>query len=91
MSPLYIYSYIMNSKTRFFVKTNDNLYYSNDEAIANLIDLRFDKYAKLIESFGAILHQNNCQYFFEYKNEAENFMNYLNETYLIILKLQGKI
>lgn len=89
MSPFYIYNYMYDSEIFFYVRINNDLYSSSNQAIAELIDMPFDKYEKLIKSYGAKLC--SYQYSFRYKNEAKRFMDYLNDKYLLLLRLQGKI
>lgn len=65
-------------------------FFAEDEDIADLIDLSIEEYSKLIISFGAF-KEPNAGFVFINENKAQKFADYLNNKYLVMLKLSGKI
>lgn len=61
-----------------------------DTIIADLLDLTFDDYVKLILSYNAESLGGNG-FIFLNGDKAQKFADYLNEKYLVIIKLRGKI
>lgn len=69
---------------------NDTGIVCNDKLIAQLLDMEENDYTNLVKKFGGIFDSTKGLVFiFEY--EAHNFVNYLNEYYLVALKLAGKV
>lgn len=66
----------------FFAITN--------KEIANLLDLTLENYIKLMLSYGAF-KDDYGDYIFHSVDKAKAFANYLNDQYLVILKLSGKV
>lgn len=51
---------------------------------------KIDKYiSKIFESYGAILGHDRNGYYFDNKENAKKCCKYLNDTYLIMIKLMG--
>lgn len=61
-----------------------------DLRIAQLLDIDEETYIKLVYKFGGINDERKGLSFI-YKYDAQRFADYLNENYLLILKLAGKI
>lgn len=61
-----------------------------DEAMANLLDISIEEYTKIALRYQAIYNEHQ-ELVFTNMHDAYLFADYLNETYLIVLKLRGKI
>lgn len=60
-----------------------------DESIAERVFISVSEYKKIAFSFNGI-YIMNCVVFRNY-SDIKDFANYLNETYLVMLKLQGEV
>lgn len=60
-----------------------------DNVVAELLQITYKEYIKLLESFNAIKNRD-FGYIFHSKQEAEKFVNYLNDNYAVILTLAEK-
>lgn len=63
---------------------------TGDEPIAELIELPIQDYEKLLYKYGAHFEED-IGLVFTYRSDAQALVDYLNKTYLIMLKLSGKI
>lgn len=61
---------------------------SQDDFIAEFIGISYEEYINILQEYGA--HCSNMMYNFYHEQEAKKCVDYLNDTYLIALKLQGK-
>lgn len=68
----------------------DHVKSDSDEYLADLLDMSIHKYTALVKSFGGY-YNTEIGLVFDSRNRAQNFVDYLNETYLLVLKLQEKI
>lgn len=60
-----------------------------DPVIAKLLDMTLEEYEKLALSYGA--NNRSSGLVFKNKNDAQKFADYLNDKYLVILKLSEKV
>lgn len=74
----YYYICINCNNERYFLKT----------AIAKLLDMDSTDYIQLLNNYNIL-----DSYTFLFKNEmdAQKFADYLNDKYLVLIKLQGKL
>lgn len=85
--PLYLGStfnqvYVVSMKLEYL--------YCSNLTIARLLDISLKEYITLLESYGAYKDERYGHIFSLY-DKADNFVKYLNDKYLVLLKLQGKI
>lgn len=79
----------------FYFSTTNSYYYSiivepsyqSDRYIAKIIGLPLEEYQKILESFGAIL--DNEDMVFCLKRDCKKAFNYLKKNYEILLALLG--
>lgn len=94
----------MNIQFRMVRDTSNKYYYINffknnktyccfDKEIASLIDIPYKDYEKLAVSYGAELYNyyNTSVIYFYSHVEAKEFVNYLNDKYLVMIALSGKV
>lgn len=79
---------INDINTYSFIYFGGERVYIEDKEIATLLDITLEEYIQLAQTFNASLKKGVI--FYNY-NDAKNFSNYLNEKYILILKLSGKI
>lgn len=65
-----------------------NMDFDSDSQMARLLSLEYKEYIDLKTSYGA---ERYTTYLFDMLPEAIEFMQFLNDTYLVALKLQEKI
>lgn len=75
-------SYYVGAKNQFGNKSR-SLY------IPRLLEIDFEQFEELMVLYGA--KRTKFDTYFKNANDARRFVNYLNDTYLVSLKLQGKI
>lgn len=63
---------------------------SNDDCIAHLIDMNYKDYCNLLKLYGAHCDGGKYNYFNKYE-DAQKAVDYLNDTYLVVLKLCEEI
>lgn len=71
-----------------YLKTNNKTYVA-DEDMSELLGMSKDDYILFILSYGAVYRGIELTFVTQF--EAEIFVKYLNENYLVILMLAGKI
>lgn len=76
-------------KNFYFIHIDIEYLMVTTKTMAELLSVSLVEYEELITSYGAI--KTWCGYIFPHKEEAIKFATYLNETYLVMLKLTGKI
>lgn len=60
-----------------------------DDSLANLLGMSTEEYLKLAYSFNATTFKPGAV--FKHRQDAIDFINYLNDTYLVMLSFMGKI
>lgn len=90
----------MRNKGFFVFKLPGNIYCvgiyidqalcTSDFRMAYLLDIEYSLYEELLVGFGAI-NDLNQGLIFAYEYEAQKLVDYLNEKYLLMLKLANKI
>lgn len=79
-----------NNKYYFvYFNKGDNTIHVNDNSMAELLDMTLKEYTTLTLSYGTIYMCNELV--FTNSSDAQKFADYLNDKYLVILKLSGKI
>lgn len=64
----------------------------DDFDIADLLDISYFEYRELLSSYGQWYEDTLLMYnYFSYKDNANDAVNYLNKTYLVMLKLTNRI
>lgn len=85
------------SSNLYFVTHMNDDYGDLDKDIAEMLEIELDEYINMMKEYDVILYnindkntnEKNLQYFFTKEEDAEKFVQYLNEVYVVILKLKG--
>lgn len=81
---------MVNEPTLFFIKIEaNNIDHFTHNDIQYLLNIYGQEYVDLIDSFGA--QKNWSGIVFDNYKLAEKFTNHLNDKYLVLLKLEGRI
>lgn len=79
-----------NDKLYVITIVNSRGKYCSNQKIANLLDITLEQYLALLISYGA--YDNKWKgYIFATLYEANNFVEYLNDKYLLLIRLTDKI
>jgi len=83
----------------YFVTHSNDDYGDVDEDIVEMLEIELDEYIDMIKKYHVILHdislreigeKEDLQYFFTKKEDAEGFVSFLNDNYMVMLKLRGE-
>lgn len=61
-----------------------------DESVAKLLKISYKEYCRLLILYGAF-YDKDFGYIFDNQDSTAKFVDYLNNTYTIMLKLAGEI
>lgn len=61
-----------------------------DIIIANVLSISYEEYTNLLQKYGAY-YTNAMGFIFDRKEDVQPLVDYLNNKYLLVLKLQGKV
>jgi len=70
----------------YFIKHKD---FIMDCSIASQLDIELEKYKKILKKFGAFLSSSDGQYYFYEKENCQKALEYLEDMYIIVMKLKG--
>lgn len=70
----------------YFIKHKD---FIMDSSIACQLDISSDEYKKILKKFGAFLSDSDGQYYFYEKENCQKALEYLEDMYVIVIKLKG--
>lgn len=73
----------------YYINIECGILYPSDYEISELLDIEYEEYTSLMVNHGAI--QEHLGFVFLYENEAQKFADFLNDRYLVLLRLRGKL